>query len=852
MKWSAIRPYLREPLYWFLLIFSPIWLVLLALWLFADPIGEWQPVLSLGVIETILTTSFLMTLFWFVVAAVLNLPGRGKWLGLALLAIGLLTFSVWGAFNLRPVFDGDMRPSHFEWRRSAAELQIEAPGQREPLKLHDRSFPQFLGPGRDLKIDWLKLDRRARPEDFVVLWRREMGYGWSGFTAVDGLAITCEQHGPYEVVSAYQIADGQRVWLHETQRRHEHPAGGIGPRSTVTFHDNYLYVLGAVGTLSCLTAHNGQVVWQRELTEDFAIPVTVRNEGTPQRYDVEDNGLEWGRAASPLIVDDLVVVPVGGPARGDKVSLAAFDRLTGQQRWTGGQRQIAYGSPALVTLDGQRQIVLTNESTVNGYDPATGQELWSHNRPGSSQGDANTSQPLGVAPNQLLLTKEYGLGGELIQLTSQADGTWRIDTEWEDNRLLKTKLTVAAIRGDYAYALSSGILECVNWKTGERQWRGGRYRHGQLLLVDDLLLIMSEDGDLNLVAADPDEFIPLVTKRRLLSGRCWNTLCIYEDLLLARSEIEAVCVRLPTRASDLTARAKSGRWTATNVSQRDLGQSPTAANRWARNLGSHLDRDDVQDQSDETEGTDPPPRRSRQQWLADFEQASAKQDRQQALAMLDGLLQQYPNETFGYYQRGCLRSWEGDFAGSVADFDRYVELRPEVERRLWERGIAYYFNGQFEQGANQFELYQTYHDNDVENSVWRYLCQIRYQDAEQARRDLLPIRDDPRQPLMEIYRLFRGEAEVADVLAAIAGGDAIEQGDAPDDQRRSRQFYGHYYLGLYYETLEKRSQAIEHLKKALEVPAESPRVSRYMWDIAKVHLQTLEAKDPAQGQAPEG
>jgi lipoprotein NlpI len=212
----------------------------------------------------------------------------------------------------------------------------------------------------------------------------------------------------------------------------------------------------------------------------------------------------------------------------------------------------------------------------------------------------------------------------------------------------------------------------------------------------------------------------------------------------------------------------------------------------------------------------------------------ARDQRTEALASLNGLLQQYPDETFAYYQRGCLRCWLGDFTGSVADFDQYVKLRPEFEQRFWERGISYYFTAQYAEGAKQFELYQSYHDNDVENSVWRYLCQAKIEGHEAAQKQLLPIKNDPRVPLMDIYRLFRGEAQPEDVVAA------IEAGDPTPSERQSRQFYGHYYLALYHDAHDRRTEAMQHIKTALEVPAQAPRISRYMWDVAKVHAQTWE------------
>lgn len=806
----------REPLYWFALIFIPVWLLLLLGWGNGEMLVDQIPALSLGILDTILVFAAFTTAFWLVMALIIRMSGRKRWISLVSLfaVIGATIYLLPKYFELD--MDGDIRPLGLRLKQASGLLPIEVTTEIAPLKASESSFTQFLGPNRDLNIPWLEISDDAQAIDCPVVWRRSVGAGWSGFTAVDGLAFTMEQHGKREVVAAYRVTDGKRVWVHEAVRRHFHPAGGTGPRSTPTFHENRLYTLGGVGNLLCLEANTGRVLWEHDLTREFDIPVVVSNPDSEDRQDIEESNVLWGRAAAPLIVDDLVVVPVGGATNQPQVTLVAFDRVTGEKRWQNGNKSISYGSPTLVTLLGQRQILLTTEAHVCGFDSGNGQELWSYSRPGNSNGDANTSQPVVVAEDQVLVTKEYGVGGELLKLSRSPEGAWTVERVWENHRVLKTKLTIAAVRNEHAYAISSGILECVEWKTGVQAWRGARVRHGQLLMTRKHLVVMSETGDLTISAIDPEDYMPLLTKEEVLSGRCWNTLCIYEDLLLARSDREAVCIRLP----------RAGKKTdiATNNPSVGLGTSDRSQAKGSITYVSNK----IQETQD---------KKTPQTWMNEFESANANDNRDAALAALNGLLAQYPEETFAYYQRGCLKCWMGDFQGSVTDFDKYVSLRPEVEQRLWERGISQYLVGQYEAGAKQFELYQTYRDNDVENSVWRYLCQVKIDGQAVAKQQLLPIRNDTRIPLMDIYRLFQGQASVEDVLAAIS------QGEPAEPELASRRFYGHYYLGLYFDSLGEREQAIKHVKLALEVPAESPRVSRYMWDVAKVHLKSIQGDE---------
>jgi lipoprotein NlpI len=185
-----------------------------------------------------------------------------------------------------------------------------------------------------------------------------------------------------------------------------------------------------------------------------------------------------------------------------------------------------------------------------------------------------------------------------------------------------------------------------------------------------------------------------------------------------------------------------------------------------------------------------------------------------------------------FYWRGRERFKLGEIDESMADFDEFARLRPERERELWERGICYYYAGKFEQGAQQFERYQTYQDNDVENSAWRYLCMARKEGVEKARAALLPIRRDPRVPMMEIFALYGGKGSVEDVLKAAEAGD-VEQGE-----RSERRFFAHLYVGLYYEAAGESAKAREHILLA----ADKYGGRHYMKDVARIHAARLREK----------
>ncbi len=220
--------------------------------------------------------------------------------------------------------------------------------------------------------------------------------------------------------------------------------------------------------------------------------------------------------------------------------------------------------------------------------------------------------------------------------------------------------------------------------------------------------------------------------------------------------------------------------------------------------------------------------REEQQLMMAATSAAVKGEHNKAITTLDEAIAKNPKLAEAFYLRGRSRFCAGLVAESVSDFDKYVALRPDDEKSQWERGIAYYYVEDFAKGAKQFELYQTYYDQDVENSVWRYLCVARSEGVEKAQAKMLPITNDRRVPMMQIYDLYRGKLKPEDVLAAANAGNPGKE------SLNTRLFYAHLYLGLWHEAAGRAAEAKEHLLKA-----EEHKIGHYMWDVAHVHAERL-------------
>jgi outer membrane protein assembly factor BamB len=402
-------------------------------------------------------------------------------------------------------------------------------------------FPRFLGPDANgrvnpsfvLATDWEKNPPRE-------LWRNTIGAGWSAFAIVGNFAFTLEQRGDDELVTCYAVDSGQLLWSHGIKARHDTPLGGIGPRSTPTVTNGRVYALGATAVLRCLDGASGQLLWSHDLLAERGISPAV-----------EASNIAWGRAASPLVWDDKVIVPAGGPDPQNCVSLIAYDAATGEKIWQGGSSQVSYCSPQRVTLADVEQVLIVNESSVAGHDAQSGQQLWEFPWPGESNGAASNSQAHVLDAERVLITKGYGTGAAVFRVTKSGEG-WSADETpvWRNHRLFKTKLAnLVCDDSGHAFGLSEGVLECGDLATGERLWRGGRYGHGQILLVGDTLLVISEAGELAIGKADASGWKEL-GMIEALTGKTWNNLALSGRKLLVRNAEEAACYELPIVAED--------------------------------------------------------------------------------------------------------------------------------------------------------------------------------------------------------------------------------------------------------------------------------------------------------------
>lgn len=447
--------------------------------------------------------------------------------------IGLLTVLLlaWGYFGLIRLdgIQGDMKSAiSWRWEPTAEDVflatkksdpvggvKIDLETSAEEITLAAGDWPEFRGTLRDGVLDEVSInvDWSSAPK---LLWQQRVGPGWGSVAVIGERLFTQEQRGQNEVVVCYSVKDGSELWVHSDPSRFEEVVAGAGPRATPTFHNSRIYALGANGSLNCLQAATGEKLWSAETAK-------VAEAKIPQ----------WGFSGSPLVVGDLVIVLLGNP---EGSAMLAYDAATGEQRWTAGPGNHTYSSPHLATIDGVDQILSMTDAGLTSVDPATGEVLWNYEWP---MKDAfRVLQPLVIDDTVLIGSNMEG--SKLIRVTHEA-GKWTTAEVWKTNDIKPNFNDFVLLDGNL-YGFDANVLSCIDFETGKRKWKRGRYGFGQVLLLkaQKLLLVQAESGEVALVEANPAEFIER-GRFPALNGKTWNHPVVAHGKLFVRNAEEMAC-----------------------------------------------------------------------------------------------------------------------------------------------------------------------------------------------------------------------------------------------------------------------------------------------------------------------
>lgn len=500
---------------------SPRWWPLIAIWVMA--VGAWIYVSFTGdltrqyvVMKSIATgiIALALSVLWLLALSRLTWNVRLKGVGATIVILLILV----GLFRIEGV-SGDLVPIvKFRWSGSDERF---AAGLAAASETVEGSYPQFLGPNRDTTVTGIRLDPDWELNPPELMWKQPIGEAWSAFAIVGNRAVTQEQDGDEELVVCYELLTGKVLWEHRYSARYDNPLGGIGPRATPTIEEDRVYALGAVGDFMCLDLESGEKRWGFNVLDNHGASVP-----------------DWGMAGSPLIYEDLVILSVGGR---NGHSLVAYNKLSGDYLWSGGNDKVHWSSPVFFEIAGKAQVLIFNHKSMVGHDVSDGSLLWEYEW--DTDGMPHVAVPVLVPDDRILLSSGYGKGAELLQISNLADGKQRAERIWRTLHL-KAKFNNYVLKDGFVYGLDDGMLTSIDVEKGRRAWKKGRYGHGQNILVDDLMILTAENGEVFLLEPVPEE-PRILGSFQALTGKSWNPPALVGPYLLVRNHLEAALYRLP-------------------------------------------------------------------------------------------------------------------------------------------------------------------------------------------------------------------------------------------------------------------------------------------------------------------
>lgn len=380
-------------------------------------------------------------------------------------------------------------------------------------------WSQLGGPTRDFQVQSAPL-ASSWPEDGPpTLWTRPLGEGYSSIVVDGDLLVTMYREDDDEVIVGLDAGSGTTRWRHAYPAPLAHNgyvdvwlnAAGPGPYSTPLLAFDGVFALGVDGALHALEAETGRVRWAINLVERFEL--------------AEYNAF----ASSPLAFGDTVIVPLGGSPHG----VVALDPATGADVWRSEAFPVAPGSPVLIRVEGQEQLVVVGQQELVGLDPLDGRLLWRH--PHENELGLNVSMPVWGRDTRLFMSSAYGGGSRMLTL-SLIDGRTTPEEIWSTNRMrvhfsnaLRVGGLVLGSSGDFGPA----FLTALDAETGEERWRDRSFARAHLLYADGKVIIADEDGELAL-ASVTDAGLEVHARHAVLTENAWTAPTLVGRTLYVR------------------------------------------------------------------------------------------------------------------------------------------------------------------------------------------------------------------------------------------------------------------------------------------------------------------------------
>jgi outer membrane protein assembly factor BamB len=389
-------------------------------------------------------------------------------------------------------------------------------------------WAQWGGPQRNFKSEAKGLATTWPETGPKVVWRRELGDGYSAISAEGGMLFTMYRKGDNEVVVALDASTGKTIWEFSYAAPFSPDydmSYGPGPHATPLVAGNMVFASGATGKLHSLDKKTGKALWSHDLLKEFNGTLRVN-----------------GYSCSPVAYKNEIVMMVGGQSS----ALVAFNQKDGSVIWKKHDFKNSTSSPIVINVDGQDQLVAFMYGEVVGVDPVDGELLWSHAHP--VEYGLNVSLPVWGPDNLLFISSGYDGGSRVIKLTRAGKKT-TVEEVWA-HRLMRVHFTNAIRVGDVVYGSSGDFgpapFTAIDVKTGKVLWRHRSFPRASFLHAGNHFIILDEDGHL-LLATPAPEGLTVTSKAELLSNKAWTVPSLAGTRLYLRDRKNILAVDLSAK-----------------------------------------------------------------------------------------------------------------------------------------------------------------------------------------------------------------------------------------------------------------------------------------------------------------
>lgn len=406
---------------------------------------------------------------------------------------------------------------------------------------NSQDWPDWRGINRDAAWNETGIVEKFDSDVIQQKWSVPIGSGYSGPTVSNGkvyITDLIEKPVQTEGVLCFDEQTGKKIW----EFRYECDYVGVGypagPRASVVIQENKAYSLGTMGNLFCFNAENGEVLWQKDLNKEYEIRMPI-----------------WGIAATPLIVDNKIILQLSGS---NNACVVAFDKDSGKEIWRNLEDVAAYSAPVLIEKNGKRVVVFWTEDSLCGLNPETGEVYWQH--PWKVGSGMAISTPV-LYRDHIFVSCFYS-GSLLIKLGDDyttSEKVWQRSGESERKTdALHCVMNTPVIIDDYIYGVDSyGELRCLEFASGNRIWEDlsavnkNRWANIHFIQNGNKTWMFNEHGELIISELSPNGFKEISrakliepTKKQLPRGVTWTHPAFANKHVFVRNDKELICAGL--------------------------------------------------------------------------------------------------------------------------------------------------------------------------------------------------------------------------------------------------------------------------------------------------------------------